>query len=81
MKIRQYNNLSLSEKLVFQDMIREKAGQSDTVNAVWELLNILEVHVFESDIRYACLEYGWTEGKFHELWKLSNNSEYPLFSL
>lgn len=81
MKVRQYKNLTLSEKRVFQDMIKEKAGQKEPVQAVWDLLNTLEVSVLESDIRYACIEYGWTEGDFHKLWKLSNNSEYPLFSL
>lgn len=77
--MRHYQQLTLKEKLALLDMVKVESAKG--VTEVFDLLVTLEVFVPESAIRVACLESGWNEGKFHQLWKLSNDSPITVFGL
>jgi hypothetical protein len=77
--MRHYQQLTLREKMALLDLVKTESAKG--VTEVFDLLVTLEVFVPESAIRVACLESGWTEGKFHQLWKLSDASTVAVFGL
>lgn len=77
--MRHYQQLTLKEKLALLDMVKAEAVKGPL--EVFDLLFVLEVFVPESAIRSACLDRGWTEKQFHELWKFSEASSKIVFGL
>lgn len=77
--MRHYQQLTLKEKMALLDLVKVEAVKG--FKDVFDLLVTLEVFVPESAIRLACLECGWNDFTFHQLWKLSEASSVVVFGL